>query len=342
MRGAWLPGAVLAAALAGCGGGAPSAPAAAPAPVPVLAPGTSPAWAPGLTHEQSRAFLAVVLEHFTVRGERIRVDDGWVIPQGDAAGMRFGLTNVAQRCAAAPQAQWPEVIAEHFESIRKIQSDQTAWKQRLESWETAKDYLRLRLYPPDFGSEPEMERVLRRVDLAETLTMVVFDLPTSIRTVTKENVAGWGVAAGRVWEVATANERRRTIPAPETLDLGPAGPLQAFSEDSFFVSSLALRLDQLPGEPPPHGWLVGVPTRDLVVLYAVEDLRVLQAINKLAELVPKMERDGPGAVSPHLYWWDGTTHHVIHVKREGAQMSVAPSAAFTQLLNTLAAGDSGK
>ncbi len=316
--------------LAGCG------PAASPpAPVP---PGAGPSWAPGLTHAQSRAFLGQVLSHFAERGEVVQIDDGWVVPQGEHAGVRFGLTNVAKSCSAVPEPQWPATIASHFDAVRGSSADMNAWTERLKDWDTARRHLRLRIYPADLAAVIERD-ALYRVDLPGTFTVPVFDLPQSIQMVPRADPAAWGKSEAEVWAAALANERAASLPRPEPIELGAGLPLLAFEGESFFVASLALRLDQLPGPPPPHGWLVAVPSRDFALAYPVTGLGVMMAVNKLAPLVVKASGTGPGGISRHLYWWDGTTYHRIKVKGEGAQAGVELGEAFTKLVNTLASGD---
>jgi hypothetical protein len=318
-------------ALWGCGDGA--APDGGAASVPA----TGPSWAPGMSTEQSRAFLAAVLEHFASEGTVVRVEDGWIVPEGDDAAVRYGLTNVAQACVAAPEEQWPAVIAEHFQALRSSQGDLEGWLAKMKDWDTARRHLRLRVHHRDLELPAELG-ALQRVDLPGTTTVVSLDLPVSVVTPGAKDLQAWGKSAEEVWAAALANERAASMPAPEELSVGAGSALLAFEADHFFVASIALRPDQLPGEPPPHGWLLAVPTRNFALAYPVTGLGVMQAVTKLGQVVPKSSAAGPGSVSRHLYWWDGTTYHCIRTTGEGANASVELGDAFTGLLNRLASG----
>jgi hypothetical protein len=284
-----------------------------------------------MTGAQARTLLAVALEYFAERGTAVRVEDGWIIPAGDGEPVRYGLTNLAQACAQAPEAQWPALVANHFDHIRASQGDLEGWLEKLKDWETAKRHLRLRLHPGDLHLQlPAELGALQRTDLPDTRTVVALDLPMNVLTPGAKELAAWGKSAEEVWAAALANERAASMPAPEELSVGAGSALLAFEADHFFVASIALR--------PDHGWLLAVPTRNFVLAYPVTGLGVMQAVTKLGQVVPKSAAAGPGTVSRHLYWWDGTTYHCIRTTGEGANASVELGDAFTGLLNRLASG----
>jgi hypothetical protein len=80
-----------------------------------------------------------------------------------------------------------------------------------------------------------------------------------------------------------------------------------------------------------------VPTRHLVVAFPIADLRVLKLVPAMLNSNRTIYEQGPGSISPELYWWfQGKFVHIPTGERDG-KPTVTPPDAFVQLLNSLAA-----
>ncbi|MFE3610348.1 hypothetical protein ACFXPH_31955, partial [Streptomyces goshikiensis] len=131
------------------------------------------------------------------------------------------------------------------------------------------------------------------------------DGPTSVRILTDADVERAGLdALGRA---AYANLMRVPVEHEEVTVAGRAR-LHSLYGDSHFVASKALFLSeaarQVTGTALPEGGaLVVVPTRHLLAYHPITDGSVVDALNGLASYALGAHEDGPGALSPRVYWW---------------------------------------
>ncbi len=131
------------------------------------------------------------------------------------------------------------------------------------------------------------------------------DRPDSVRILTDHDVERVGLE--ELGQAAYANLTR----VPVTHDEVPfedGAILHSLYGDSHFVASKALYLSatvgQVTGESLPHaGALVAVPSRHNLVYHPIVDGSVVDAVNSLAAYALGAFEDGPGALSPRVYWW---------------------------------------
>lgn len=164
----------------------------------------------------------------------------------------------------------------------------------------------LRLVPP--GAVPAgaadgftyVRGVAEGLDLALAL-----DGPASVRLLTDREVERAGADA--LWEAGRRNLVREPLRSEEVRLDGHA-VLYSVYGDSPFVSTKALILPELVAEVtgrrmPEAGALVVVPTRHLLAFHPVVDGGAADAINDLATYAFRAHEDGPGSLSPRVYWW---------------------------------------
>ncbi|WP_251069956.1 hypothetical protein [Streptomyces sp. ISL-96] len=131
------------------------------------------------------------------------------------------------------------------------------------------------------------------------------DGPTTVRLLTDPDVERAGLE--ELGEAAYANLMRVPVEREEVSVEGRA-LLHSVYGDSPFVASKALFLSELArqvtGEPlPDAGAPVVVPTRHLLAYHPIADGSLADAINDLAAYAFGAHEDGPGALSPQVYWW---------------------------------------
>jgi len=176
-------------------------------------------------------------------------------------------------------------------------------------------------------------------DLVEVLAV---DLPESVTVLPTEDVERLGEdalrAAGRENLLREPIESHEVLAAPD----GPA--VHVVEGESFFTASKLLVLDDVLrrtiGERElPYGVLVSAPVRHLLAFHPIEDIGVIQAVNRMAAFTASVYSDGAGAVSPYVYWWrDGDLIQLTALDDDG-QVHVVAGGEFTEVLNSLAARD---
>ncbi|MFG2340855.1 immunity 49 family protein [Streptomyces yangpuensis] len=192
---------------------------------------------------------------------------------------------------------------------------------------------------------PEVAGGMRyaRVVADELVFAYALDEPTSVRSLTDADVERAG--AEEVGRAARANLMRVPV-GYEEITLEGRATLHSVFGDSHFVASKALYLGELAlqvtGESLPHaGALVVVPTRHLLAFHPIADGSVVQALNDLAMYGLGAYEDGPGRLSPRVYWWHrGGLTSLTVVDEETRTLSLEPPQELVALMKGLVRLDS--
>jgi hypothetical protein len=298
---------------------------------------TRPRWARFMTDAEWGDFVVAVEAELVRRGLRYRIADGFVwAPWGGDDDEALSLLNLAQLCHAAGPDQFQRVIVSHFDALIAGRGDRVMADHLGIDLAAARPHLKLRLYSKEtFGQEPE-QFVVR--EIADGLVAVLcFDLPSNVVTVNAESLAHWECTPDDVWYQALANLRRTEKAPVDDVDVGGA-TLKAMTGDSFFVASNVLLLaDFLGGEDLPLGALVAVPNRHTLVWHGITDGSALRAIDAMVVMASGMCAEGPGSISPNLFWWrDGQLRTLPTRETEEHYEFVPPDDFVTEVLETLA------
>ncbi|WP_223291088.1 immunity 49 family protein [Streptomyces avicenniae] len=209
------------------------------------------------------------------------------------------LHNLAYLCRQAPEDHWPELVRTHFAQLRQAGQGDESPAELLSG-------VHARLLPAD-ALTPELAAAMRYArPVAEGLVLVhAHDAPTTIRTLTDSDVERAGHEA--LSQAAFANLARVPV-NHDVVTVSDGASLHSVHGDSPFVASKALILSQLAEELtgealPDAGALVVVPTRHLLAYHPITDGSVVGALNDLASYALGAYQDGPGPLSPRVYWW---------------------------------------
>lgn len=304
-------------------------------------PDKVPAWASFFSADQYAAFTTIIEEHFQKKGQTIVWGNGVLTLQpSDPAGLhQLGLVNLAQLCARNEAGDWATIVDDHFNTLDKSQTEQRVLEQRIPDFERVRDLLSIRLWPDDYLKELDADRMIHRRDVPGTISALVYDLPSSIRNVTPEEANSWGLPIDELFVIAQDNVRETCIPDVTEQDMGDDLSVTMLSDESFFVASHALTLEQhYPNCIGQFGALVGIPHRHVLLAYPIETLDVVKAIPKMIAVVLGMERDGPGSISPRLYWLQHGEFLDLPYRVESNTLNFAPPDEFLEMMNLLADG----
>jgi hypothetical protein len=277
-----------------------------------------------------RAFLRAVEDHFRRRGRAVRIRDGVVYLSDDEASRgggrgggddndqdagpsQLGLQNLAQLCAQVEPAQWPQTIARHFDALESSRAEAAVALADVEDYEKVKSLLAVRLMPKE---GVPLDTMVYREDLDGTISNLVFDLPSSIRTVHVDEERRWPVGQSEIFRTALANTRRLSAPETAEVDLGDGVKLTAVTGSDNYVTTHALMLDEHPEWLGPHGALFAVPHRHALLVFPIRDAGVLQAVQKLALIARGMEKEGPGSITSNLFWYRRADGKSVHLPYE--------------------------
>jgi hypothetical protein len=295
----------------------------------------APEWASFMSGDEYAAFEAAILDDLGRRGYTARLTgDGGVEAEGGEHPGMYGLFNIAQVCHAAERQAWPGLIRQHFDHLAAIYESTDAEM----AIETARPLLRVRIHRVA-DTQPEMlELMVRRLLAPDLVAALALDMPTSVRTVTDKDVEHWATPIAELYAIGTANlaDELHTYQR-EQLDLSKGRRIEVLYGDSFFVASQAIRFAELAGETP-HGALLAMPNRHQLLWHVIESADgAIEAVNGLVQQAAGAYEDGPGSLTPDVYWWRAGAFTLIPAvvdRRRG--INVMPPEEFVQLLNSLA------
>ena len=274
--------------------------------------GTVPPWAAVFAPEEWAWFVATVAADLEERRvvHRFDMETGCVHvePSSDArapvpAPARsphvLGLSNLVQVCRGRPRDTWASAIAHHFDVAFDIKDGRTA-EELSQDWRLARERVKLRLYVR--SNLPEVPLVTW--EIADGLVAVLtFDLPETVISVRLEDRERWDVADDDLYDIALANVRGEGLLPATDIDLGDRASLHLLEGGrTFFAASHALFIEDYLRGAGPHGIVLAIPQRHVVLFHPIRDLRVVRVIEAMIVTATNMYVDGPGSISSDLYW----------------------------------------
>lgn len=296
-----------------------------------------PPWAHNLDAREFRTFIALVESYFVERQipVQVKADEGVVQPESgvfDHSSV-LGLQNVAQSCAQVAIERWPSLIAEHFDCIFAVSGEQNALTVDVGDFDKVSGKLRARLYPVDLLSQSV--ETIHRPGPEGTIEVIVLDLPTTVRTISRSEAKGWALEVPELFEIGRRNLRRAGLLKRTAVAVRPGVEIHLYSGDPYYAASHALILDAYLPDNLPHGALVGLPRRDAILLHIIRNIGVAEAISSMLQAIVGMYADGPGSLSPNLYWFWHGEFITLPYELDGNVLDFSPPADFAELLERL-------
>lgn len=223
-----------------------------------------------------------------------RIDPGVVRLRN---GRSLGLLQLAQHCHLTSRDHWRDLITAHLRTM-------TAHLGEIVEPFSMFD-LRVRLAPDTPGDADTFRRFGARRFAEGVVALLCVDVADAIRTVPAREVRELGWDIDEAWASATIQTQLLEQPTElHTIDLGAASFVHVFGERPF-VASMANVVDSLISEISEigeHGAIVSLPSRHSLLVHPVTDATVHDAMDGLIPITRQLFRQGPGSVSPHLYW----------------------------------------
>jgi hypothetical protein len=294
-----------------------------------------PEWAEPIAGDEATTFLQAVGAELERRGLQHELDDGQVRIEQESEWSGYGMTNLAQLCHQLSRGEWQEAIASHFDNLFAAADAEAELEEIGRDFGRIRHMLKVRLYPSASlgGMEPGPPTSW---ELAPGLTAAfVYDLPTSVRTANVEHVQSWGKSQDELLSVAVENVRGDAVQT-ERLGEGDSAPVACFA-DHFFAASHAFLLEERIPPRADGNAVFAVPHRHALLYAPLVDLDVVQSINDLVVTAVSMFNEGPGSISPDIYWWREGSVTLLPSSFDDKRIQFAPPDEFVEVLNGLAA-----
>lgn len=292
-----------------------------------------PEWASFFSGSEFEAFMTKVRKYWSDRRLTARIKDGKVEVEGnkDWPG-EMGLTNLAQKCHMVPRESWGELIQGHFDSLLQSQREQRELESRMKDFERVRDLLAVRIATYDL----DRSMVVWREDIPQTISYLCLDLPSSVVSVTPQAAAQWKVSLDELFAIGLENVRRTCVPELTRDEFEPGVPYLALTESSFFVATHALMLRRWQGFEGRYGSLLAIPHRHAVICHPINDIQTVKAVHFMGIAAYNMEREGPGSISPNLYWYRDGRFTLLPCEVKNEKFVFTPPNEFVDLMNELA------
>ncbi len=242
---------------------------------------------------------------------------------------RVSLTNVRQQCVPLPRAQWRDVVIEHLDGLaqaleRGIDYDDESAVLPL---------LRARLYPSVLMPSAEVVSRPLGADLVEVL---VADREGGIGTVPPAALDAWGRGADDLLDLGRRQVQGAGLVERRSVDLGGVH-CTVLEDPSYYTTSHVWWLPTYV-DVPDNGALVVLPSRHLVMAHPIYDSTALDAAQALLVNARRLHAEGPGSLSPRLWWWRSGALCELPARVSDERISFMPPADFVDVLSSLPAG----
>jgi hypothetical protein len=241
---------------------------------------------------------------------------------------------LARRALCASLAL-PALIARHFDSIAASERERQELARKVGDYAKVKELLALRLWPEEYVGALDKDKIVVRVDLEQTVTALVYDLPSVVQNVSPEDMARWKQPRDRLLEPALANTLRKYPVEVTSERLADGVTLTLLWSDGLFGAVHALALENYRACHGREGALMSVPNRQAVICYPINDLETVPAVQSLMLVTLGMYQKGPGSISPHLYWWRQGRYTRLPVSLEDRKIRFEPPKSFLDMLERL-------
>ncbi len=292
--------------------------------------GSPPPWAGFFSPQAWAHFVVTVTQDLTTRGlaHDLHADEGFVVVGPEK--LQLGLMNLAQMCHAAAIDRWPGIVNHHFGV--GLEPDDTT--EIGKDFQRARELMKIRLWGRN-DIPPTLTPCAW--DIADDLVAVLtYDMPRTLVSASSDDVSTWGVAREELYRIALGNVRAEGALEVSRIEIGSAHVFVLEGDRTFFAASHLLFLEDYAEARSPHGAVVAVPRRHVVVFHPIVDLSVVHAINSMLHVVPHMWDEGPGSITPSLYWWQPGPR-LVRLPVEYGEESTAfmPPPEFVDVLNRL-------
>jgi hypothetical protein len=324
-----------------------SEPAVTPVPAPPTpavpkgsadSPAGVPAWAAPMSEDELDDFLAQVGEHFRARGMTIEVDvkDGSAKVHHELYGASIlGLSNLAAMCKQSERKHWPEVIADHFHSMELSAGETDEIEAKQSDFEQVSHLIHVKIYHPEYIAQIGPEHVVFREQMPGTVSVLVYDMPQSVRNLNPDHIKGWGKSIDELFRLGFRNVKAHYPPTIQDQLTPDNLTIKAISDNNFFNTTHALLIEHYPELIGAHGALLGVPNRGVLLAFPINDRRVLTAVQIMLIAIIGMHRDGPGSISDKLYWYRDGLYRDLPYTLDGNNLNFIPPDEFVEMLNSI-------
>jgi hypothetical protein len=294
-----------------------------------------PEWASFFDSNEYSLFIEEVENYFKNLNVRYELADGELFAEENEFGFsNLGLVNLAQVCKQDEPEYYKETINEHFNTLIQATQFDKEFSKIADNFEEVKKYIGVRLYHDEYVASVGRENTIGKDFAGDIYKMLVFDFPHSVENIKPEQATAWNKTVEELFEVGVENIKLN-YPLDITKEDFGEFCIWFVQGEHFFTPNIVLDLESRQELIGSKGSLIGLPHRHVAIIYPIENLEVLKAINGLIPTIYGMCQEGPGSLSDNLFWYKDKIFTHLPYEIEDDKLNFIPPQEFVELLNEL-------
>jgi len=294
-----------------------------------------PKWASFFDSNEYSLFIEEVENYFKNLNIKYKLAGGELFAEKNKYGFsNLGLVNLAQVCKQEEPKFYKEVVKEHFSSLIKATQFDKEFSKIADNFEEIKKYIGVRLYHHEYATSVGRENTIGKDFAGDIYEMAVFDFPHSVVNIKPEQATVWNKTVDELFKVGIENIKLNYLFDITKEDFGEFS-IWFVQGDHFFTPNIVFDLENRQELIGNKGSLIGLPHRHAAIIYPIENLEVLKAINGLIPIIYRLCKKGPGSLSDNLFWYKDKTFTHLPYEAENEKLLFRPPPEFVELLNEL-------
>lgn len=294
-----------------------------------------PEWASFFDNKEYSTFIKEIETYFKNLNIHFEIGDGQIETNDNEFGFsNLGLVNVAQVCKQDDKRHYKEIITEHFNSMIRANKFDKEFAKIADNFEEVKKYIGVRLYDNEYVAYTGKENTIGKDFAGDIYSMIVYDFPYSILSINPEQIIPWNKTVEELFAIGIANIKAK-YPLTITKEAFDEFSIWFVQGEHFFTSNIVFDIENRQELIGSKGSLIGLPHRHSAIIYPIENLEVLKAINGIIPTVYGMNREGPGSLSNNLFWYKDNKFTQLPYEIEEGKLQFFPPDNFIELLNEL-------
>jgi hypothetical protein len=294
-----------------------------------------PEWATFFDEKEYSLFIKEIDNYFKNLNIQYEIEDGQVqVSENEFGFSHLGLMNVAQVCKQEGKKYYKEIISEHFNSLIRANKFDKEFEKIADNFEEVKKYIGVRLYDNEYVAHIGKELTIGKDFAGDIYSMIVFDFPDSVLSIKPEQTTAWDKTTEELFEIGVSNIKSNYPLTINKEDLGEFS-IWFIQGEHFFTPNIVFDLENRKELIGSKGSLVGLPHRHAAIIYPIENLEVVNAINGIIPIIYGMNQEGPGSLSNNLFWYKDKTFTQLPYKIDEGKLDFFPPNNFVELLNEM-------
>ena len=161
--------------------------------------------------------------------------------------------------------------------------------------------------------------------------MLIYDLPDTVSSVHPKEAEEWNISKEDLWNFAEENTRTKYPPQILNRDM-QGNSFKTVEADHFFSPNIVFNLSNYPELIGEKGSLVSMPTRHIVIIYPINNLKVVSALNAQIQITIGVSSKGPGTLSNRLFWYFKNQLQEQPFTINEGKLAFTPSERFLNML----------